>query len=68
VRIAVDQQVCSYCLSGVASGEHSGTLVQFSQRYPGLRLEITDIRTGDFVVFQGGQRTVHNRRAGTLDD
>jgi hypothetical protein len=68
VRIAVDQQVCSYCLSGVASGEHSGTLMQFSQRYPGLRLEISDIRTGDFVVFQGGQRIVHHRRAGALDD
>jgi hypothetical protein len=42
--------------------------MQFSQRYPGLRLEISDIRTGDFVVFQGGQRIVHHRRAGALDD
>lgn len=68
VRIVVDQRVCSYCLSGLASGEHGGTLRQFAERYPGLRVEITDLRTGDFMVLADGRREVHHRRAGTLDD
>ncbi|MCK9485526.1 MAG: DUF4157 domain-containing protein [Dehalococcoidia bacterium] len=68
VRIVVDQRVCSYCLSGLASGEHGGTLRQFTERYPGLRVEITDLRTGDFLVLSGGRREVHHRRAGTVED
>jgi hypothetical protein len=68
VRIVVDQQVCSYCLSGLASGDHAGILQQFTDLYPGLRVEITDLRTGDFVVLSGGHRTLHERRAGTIED
>jgi hypothetical protein len=68
VRIVVDQRVCSYCLSGLATGDHGGTLRQFAERYPGLRVEISDIRTGDFMVLAGGTRQVHHRRAGTIED
>ncbi len=62
VRIAVDQEICQSCLSGVAQSEHAGVLTAFSAHHPGLRVEITDIRTGDFTVFEGGLRTVNNRR------
>jgi hypothetical protein len=66
VRIAVDQAVCSTCASGLSGDAHAGTLLQFSQKYPGLRVEITDIRTGDLDVYQGGARIQSHRRAGQL--
>jgi hypothetical protein len=62
VRMAVDQEICSSCLSGVAQGEHSGVLIRFSADHPGLRIEITDVRTGDFTVFEGGRRVVNQHR------
>ena len=60
VRIAVDQEVCSVCASGVHGDAMAGVLVQFSQRYPGLTIEVVDIRSGHYDVFQGGNRTQHH--------
>jgi hypothetical protein len=66
VRIAVDQGICQTCLSGVAQSEHAGVLLQFSRRYQELRIEIVDIRTGDFTIFEGGNRTVNHRRGAAI--
>ncbi len=68
VRIVVDQRVCSYCSSGLATGEHAGVLVQFGRLYPGVEVQIVDLRSGDYLVLQGGRRTLHHRRAGTLEE
>ena len=72
VRIVVDQGVCGYCQSGLATeSSHAGTIRQFAERYPGIRLELTDLRTGDFMTVEGrpggGVDVVHRRRAGTVE-
>ena len=64
VRISVDQGVCQSCAAGVAGGR-PGVLLQFSRDHPGLRIEVTDVATGTFSVFEGGRRTVHNERTPT---
>ena len=53
VRISVDQGVCQSCAAGVAGGR-TGVLLQFSADHPGLRIEVADVDTGRFSVFEGG--------------
>jgi hypothetical protein len=64
VRISVDQGVCQTCAAGVAGGRQ-GVLLRFSGDHPGLRIEVTDVQTGTFSVYEGGVRTVHHERTPT---
>lgn len=57
VRIAVDQEVCSVCAAG---GVMPGVLRAFSGKYSGLTIEVTDIRSGHYDEFKGGNRTAHH--------
>ncbi len=68
VRIAVDQGVCQTCAAGLGQGAMEGTLLQFSRHYPELRIEVTDIRTGDFDVYFNAERTQSLRRGGQLQN
>jgi hypothetical protein len=56
VWMLIDQEVCSYCASGLDSPVAPGVLAQFSQEYPLLTIQIKNLRTSDLLILRGGRR------------
>jgi hypothetical protein len=56
VWMLIDQEVCSYCASGLDSPVAPGVLAQFSQEYPLLTIQIKNLRTSDLLILQGGRK------------
>ena len=58
VSMHVDQIVCSTCKAGLGSPKNPGVLKQFSLKYPGLILEITNQENAEVVRVRGGRRII----------
>jgi hypothetical protein len=56
VWMLIDQEVCSYCASGLDSPVAPGVLAQFSQEYPLLTIQVKNLRTSDLLILQGGRK------------
>ncbi len=56
VWMLIDQEVCSYCGSGLDSPVAPGVLAQFSQDFPLLTIQIKNLRTSDLIILRGGRR------------
>jgi hypothetical protein len=51
----VEQEPCSHCASGFATGAPPGIMRQFSEMYPELTIEVKNMRTFGRIVFKGGK-------------
>ena len=58
VSMHVEQIVCGTCKAGLARAVSPGVLKQFSQKYPGLIVEITNQENAEVVRVRGGRRII----------
>jgi hypothetical protein len=57
IEMHVDQRLCNACRDSYAL--HEGPLGQLSERYPNVRIEVTNSMDGRVIIFEGGSVTIN---------